>query len=143
CARTTPYVEQDPFWRAPEPQHHGPAPPPSGNPYPSFPAANNWYPWDRNGRFTALGTPLSVYRCAADSRQDLATLVPGNPGQPPSLKVAFTGYLGISGPDFYAWSKAPSLSYYKVESPGILVSTNKFDPSIGNREVPVSSHGVP
>jgi prepilin-type N-terminal cleavage/methylation domain-containing protein/prepilin-type processing-associated H-X9-DG protein len=141
-AMIMPYIEQDNLWRDTEAHNNGAAPPPTGNTYPTFPAANNWYPWDVSGRFTALGTPLSVYKCAADSRQDLGTLVPGNPGQPPSLKVAFTGYIGVSGPDFWSWSKTPSNSFYGMSTPGILVSSNRFDPSIGNREVPVSNRGV-
>src|SRR5262249_61197787 len=104
--------------------------------------ANNWYPWDHSQRFTAMSTPLSVYKCTADPRQELATIVPDTPGASTFLKVAFTGYLGVSGPDFYSWSKTPSLSFYKASTPGILVATNKFDPAASNREVPVSSRGI-
>src|SRR5262249_3251962 len=93
-AMILPYIEQENLWHDTEAKNTGAPPPPLANTYPTVPAANNWYPWDRGGRFTALGTPLSVYKCAADSRQDLATLVPGTPGATPDLKVAFTGYLG-------------------------------------------------
>jgi prepilin-type N-terminal cleavage/methylation domain-containing protein/prepilin-type processing-associated H-X9-DG protein len=136
-----PYVEQDNLWKATEATNNGAPPPPISDTY-GNPVWNNWYPWDRSGRFTALGTPLSVYRCAADKRQDLATIVPGTPGATPDIKVAFTGYLGVSGPDFYAWSKAPQNSFYQREAPGILVATNKYDPALSNREERVSNRGV-
>jgi prepilin-type N-terminal cleavage/methylation domain-containing protein/prepilin-type processing-associated H-X9-DG protein len=141
-AMILPYIEQDNLWKDVEAKNNGAPPPPIRNTYPAYPPANNWYPWDRSGRFTALSTPLSVFKCSADSRQDLATLVPGTPGQTPDIKLAFTGYLGVSGPDFYAWSKAPQNSFYKRETPGILVATNKFDPAQGVRELPVSNRGA-
>jgi prepilin-type processing-associated H-X9-DG protein len=56
--------------------------------------------------------------------------------------VGFGGYLGVTGTDYLSWSTQPSGSFYKTSAPGILVATNKFDPAIGNREVPVSNRGV-
>ena len=55
-----------------------------------------WWPW---GGFwlnpptppnPALGTPLKIWQCPADSRQLYVSIVDG-------LQIAFTGYLGISG----------------------------------------------
>src|SRR5207253_7568427 len=45
---------------------------------------------------------------------------------------------------FNSWSKTPEKSFYKQSRPGILVATNKFDPTLSppNREVPVSNRGV-
>src|SRR5262245_19943322 len=136
-----PYIEQEALWKDTEAKNNGAPPPPQSNTYPSFPIANNWYPWDRSQRFLGLSTPLDVLRCAADPRQQLATLVPGNPGQPPNIKVAFTGYIGVSGPDFWAWSRQPQNSFYRALTPGILVATNKFDNT--SRELPVTNRGVP
>jgi prepilin-type N-terminal cleavage/methylation domain-containing protein/prepilin-type processing-associated H-X9-DG protein len=136
-AQILPYVEQDALAKDTDAKANGAPPPPSDNPY-AFPEANNWYPWETNNRYIALGTTLNVYKCASDGRQ-LSTLVPGTPGQPPTLKVAFTGYLGVSGPDFWSWSKQPQNSFFKAARPGILVATNKYDDSIQNREVPVSN----
>ncbi len=143
-AMILPYIEQDPLWRDTEAKNNGAPPAPVTRPYNNV-VWDAWYPWDRSQRFTALGTPLSVYKCAADSRQDLATLVPGSPGAPPSIRVAFTGYLGVSGPDYRAWSRQTQNSFYQRETPGILVATNRFDhnSSPPNREVPVSNRGVP
>jgi len=140
-AMILPYVEQDNLWKDTVAKNNGAPPPPIKDTYGNA-VWNNWYPWDRSGRFTALGTPLNVYRCAADNRQELATIVPGTPGATPDIKVAFPGYLGVSGPDFYSWSKSPEKSFYKRATPGILVPSNKFDPASGNREVPVSNRGV-
>ena len=138
-----PYVEQDALARDTEAKCGGAAPATTYTGYTAVnPAFNSWYPWDRNGRFLALSTPLSVYKCTADPRQDLATLVAGTPGATPDLKVAFTGYVAVSGPDLYAWSKTPANSFYGRETRGILVASNKFDPAIGNREVPVTNRGV-
>lgn len=142
-AMILPFVEQDGLWADTEAKNNGAPPAPTYTGYSSVnPAYNAWYPWDSNGRFVALGTPLSVYRCAADGRQELATLVPGMPGKAPDLKVAFTGYVAVSGPDLYAWSKYPAGSFYGRETPGILVATNKYDPAVGNREGSVSNRGV-
>src|SRR5216683_4561648 len=109
-AMILPYVEQDNLWKDTVAKNNGAPPPPIKDTY-GNPVWNNWYPWDRSGRFTALGTPLNVYRCAADNRQELATIVPGTPGATPDIKVAFTGYLGVTGPDFYSWSKTPEKSF--------------------------------
>jgi prepilin-type N-terminal cleavage/methylation domain-containing protein/prepilin-type processing-associated H-X9-DG protein len=142
-AMILPYVEQSALWVDTQAKNDGAPPAPISNPYSSsYPAANNWYPWDHSQRFTALSTPLNVYKCTADPRQELAAIVPDTPGASTFLKVAFTGYLGVSGPDFYSWSKTPSSSFYKASTPGILVASNKFDPAASNREVPVSNRGV-
>ncbi len=135
-AQIMPFFEQDNLYRLTEATNNGAPPPPRSNTYPAFLAANNWYPWDRSGRFTALGTPLSVLKCSADSRQELATLVAGTPGATPDIRVAFTGYLGVSGPDFYAWSSTPQNSFFRREAPGILVATNK------SRVLAVTNRGV-
>jgi prepilin-type N-terminal cleavage/methylation domain-containing protein/prepilin-type processing-associated H-X9-DG protein len=139
-AMIMPYIEQDNLWRETEATNNGAPPPPITNPY-GNPVWDAWYPWDRSGRFTALGTPQNVFKCTADPRQIIASVVPGTPGMTPDLKVAFTGYLGVSGPDFYAWSLTPSNSFYGRETPGILVSSNK-NTGTGSREVPVSNRGV-
>src|SRR5262249_18495110 len=124
-AQILPYVEQDALAKATEATNNGALPPPQYTGYSSYPQARMWYPWDRSGRFLALRTPLSIYKCTSDPRTDLAALVAGTPGQTPDLVVAFTGYLGINGPDNYAWSLLPDLSFYQREAPGILVATNK------------------
>ncbi|MBX9583876.1 MAG: DUF1559 domain-containing protein [Gemmataceae bacterium] len=133
-AQILPYIEQDPLHRDVLAKNAGAAPAPITNPY-AFPQPNNWYPWDDSNRFVAMGTPLSVYKCTSDQRQELVTYSG-------SLKVALTGYLAVSGPDFWSWSKTPSLSFFGREARGILVATNKYDPSIFNREVPVSNRGI-
>ncbi|MCI0463731.1 MAG: DUF1559 domain-containing protein [Gemmataceae bacterium] len=140
-AMILPYVEQDNLWKDTEAKNNGAPPPPRDRVYGNA-TWDNWYPWDRSGRFLALGIPLNVFKCTADSRQELATIVPGTPGATPDIKVAFTGYIGVSGPDFWAWSKQPQNSFFKRESPGILVATNKYDNAIHNREVPVTNRGV-
>jgi prepilin-type N-terminal cleavage/methylation domain-containing protein/prepilin-type processing-associated H-X9-DG protein len=140
-AQILPYVEQDNLWRDTDAKNKGAPPPPIDGTYGNV-VWDSWYPWDHSGRFTAVRTPLSVYRCAADNRQELATIVPGTPGATPDTKVAFTGYLGVSGPDFYSWSKTPKKSFYQHAAPGILVPTNKFDPAASPRYVPVSNRGV-
>jgi prepilin-type N-terminal cleavage/methylation domain-containing protein/prepilin-type processing-associated H-X9-DG protein len=140
-AMILPYVEQDNLWKDVEAKNNGAPPPPINPNYPSYPIARNWYPWDRSGRFLALSTPLNVFKCTADSRQELATIVAGTPGATPDLKVAFTGYVGVSGPDFYASSLVPQNSFYKREAPGILVATNKSN-TTGSRDTAVSNRGV-
>jgi prepilin-type N-terminal cleavage/methylation domain-containing protein/prepilin-type processing-associated H-X9-DG protein len=139
-AQILPYVEQASLAQSTEATNNGAPPPQIGNTY-GNPVWDNWYPWDRSGRFLALGTALKIYTCTSDPRTELATLVAGTPGATPDLKVAFTGYIGVSGPDCYAWSLTPSKSFYQREAPGILVASNKFDGS-SNREVPVSNRGV-
>ncbi len=140
-AQILPYVEQDALAKDTDAKNNGAAPPPKDATYGNA-VWDAWYPWDSSQRFIALSTPLSVFKCTADSRQELATLVPGTPGEPPTLKVAFTGYVAVSGPDYFSWSKTPEKSFYKVSAPGILVATNKYDPSISNREVPVTNKGT-
>lgn len=88
-AAILPYTEQDALAKSTEATNNGAPPPPISNTYPAFPAANNWYPWDRSGRFLALGTPLKIYTCTSDPRTELATIVAGTPGATPNLKVAF------------------------------------------------------
>jgi prepilin-type N-terminal cleavage/methylation domain-containing protein/prepilin-type processing-associated H-X9-DG protein len=141
-ANILPYVEQNNLWLDTKAKNGGAPPPPIDNPYSSYPAANNWYPWDHSQRFTALSTPLSVYKCTADPRQELAAKAADTPGASTFLIVAFTGYLAVTGPDFYSWSKTPEKSFYKASTPGILVPSNKFDPAASNREVLVSNRGV-
>jgi prepilin-type N-terminal cleavage/methylation domain-containing protein/prepilin-type processing-associated H-X9-DG protein len=144
-AEILPYIEQQALANDALAKENG-APPIISGPY-GIPEADNWYPWNTdsngNGRFIALGTPLSVYKCTADSRQDLQAFVPGNPGQAPSIRVAFTGYVAVSGPDYLAWSTTPQASFYGTQTPGILVASNKYNPTIGNREVPISNKGIP
>jgi len=140
-AQVLPFVEQTNLDNDVQAKAAGALPLPSEMPYGNA-VWDAWYPWETNNRYLALGTPLSVFKCTADGRQDLATVVPGNPGSPPTLKVAFTGYVAVSGPDYLAWSKAPSGSFYGRETPGILVASNKYDPAAGNREVPVTNRGT-
>ena len=137
-AMILPYMEQNALWNDTQAKNGGAAPAPITNPY-AFPEANNWYPWDDSNRFVALSTVLKTYICASDPREDLSTSVPGTVGSTSFLKVAFTGYVGVNGPDMFAWSKDPTQSFYKVSTPGILVSTNKYDPSTQNREIPISN----
>ncbi len=129
-----PYLEQTALAADTEAKNGGALPAPTNNPY-AFPEANNWYPWDRSQRFRALNSPQKVYQCASDSRQNADA--DGGGG----LRVAFTGYLAVSGPDFFSWStgSGPAQSYYGRSAPGILVSTNKYDPGIGTREIPASN----
>ena len=134
-----PYVEQDALWRTVEQANAGnPSPVPTTY---GIPKAEPWYPWATlpNGtpRFLALYTPLSIWKCTSDPRQDLASVVDG-------LKVAFSGYMGVSGPDYAAWSTTPTATttFYGRESRGILVASNKFDPAISNRTPAVTNRGV-
>jgi prepilin-type N-terminal cleavage/methylation domain-containing protein/prepilin-type processing-associated H-X9-DG protein len=132
-----PYLEQDNLWRTVQDANAGnPSPVPSTY---AIPKADPWYPWAElpsgNPRFLALYTPQNMYKCPSDSRQDLVATSG-------TLKVAFTGYLGVSGPDYLAWSKTPAASFYGRETRGILVASNRYDPAIGNRENPVSNPGT-
>src|SRR5262249_40909583 len=145
-AQILPYVEQDNLAKTVDAANSG-IPGPVPNTYPTYPPANPWYPWGKlpdnvTPRFQALMTPLSVYKCTADSRQELFAQVEESPGSGTYIKVAFTGYVAVSGPDYFAWSKTPQYSFYGRQTPGILVATNRYDPSIGNREVPVSNRGI-
>jgi len=149
-AQILPYVEQDALAKDTEAKNSGAAPPPADGAYGNA-TWDAWYPWDHAfsdaptnsiQRFRALSTPLSVYSCASDPRGPQAAKVLDNPSATTYLIVAFTSYLGVSGPDYFAWSKTPSASFYGREAPGILVATNKYDPGIGNREVPISNRGV-
>jgi len=133
-AQLMPYLEQDPLWQLTEAAENGAPPPPSSSWY-GAPTQDNWYPWDPNGRYKALATPLKVFQCSSDSRQDITASSEG-------LVVAFTGYLGVSGPDVYAYSTTPQNSWFKTATPGILVGTNRFDISQATRETPISNKGV-
>jgi prepilin-type processing-associated H-X9-DG protein len=82
---------------------------------------------------------VKSYICSSDPREDLSTSVPGTVGSSSFLKVAFTGYVGVNGPDMFAWSKDPTQSFYQRSTPGILVSTNKYDPAQQNREITISN----
>jgi prepilin-type N-terminal cleavage/methylation domain-containing protein/prepilin-type processing-associated H-X9-DG protein len=139
-AQIMPYVEQTALNTDMEAKNGGAAPAPIDNPYP-YPEANNWYPWDHSNRFVAQATPVKTFICASDSRTDLATTVPGTVGSSDLLKVAFTGYLGVSGPDFYANSTTPNLSFYKTATPGILVPSNR-PTGTGSREEATNNKGV-
>src|SRR5438105_4897119 len=73
-AEILPYVEQGPLAKDTEAKEVlGSLPAPVTNPYPAFPEANYWYPWDGISagvqRYTALETVLKVYQCASDTRQ--------------------------------------------------------------------------
>ena len=129
-----PNLEQTALGADTDAKNGGAAPAPTNNPYP-FPEANNWYPWDKTQRFKALNTPLKAYQCASDGRTN------GDADGGGGLRVAFTAYLGVSGPDYFSWSNnsGPTSSYYGKSAPGILVSSNKFDPSLGTREIPASN----
>jgi len=140
-AQILPYVEQDNLNKDVIAKNAGAAPLPTGATY-GNPVWDAWYPWDHSQRFIALSTPLNVYKCTADGRQDLAAKVLDNPGATTFLNVAFTGYIAVSGPDYLAWSKAPAGSFYAKEARGILVASNRYDPATGNREVPVSNRGA-
>jgi prepilin-type N-terminal cleavage/methylation domain-containing protein/prepilin-type processing-associated H-X9-DG protein len=45
--------------------------------------------------------PMPVYSCPNDDRDLTATFAPGQPGSGDSFDVAFTGYLGVNGVDFF------------------------------------------
>jgi prepilin-type N-terminal cleavage/methylation domain-containing protein/prepilin-type processing-associated H-X9-DG protein len=141
-AHITPFVEQDNIWKDTEAKENGAAPPPIDGVY-GNPAQDIWYPWDSSQRYIGLATPMKIFQCASDSRQNISALSEG-------IKVAFTGYLGVNGPDTYAFSTQPSLSYFASvitppqngARPGILIPSNKFDPAQGTRETPISNTGV-
>jgi prepilin-type N-terminal cleavage/methylation domain-containing protein/prepilin-type processing-associated H-X9-DG protein len=136
-----PYVEQSALAQDTINKQNGAPPPPTDGTY-GNPTWDAWYPWDHSQRYTALSAALSVYTCASDPRGPQAARVLDYPGASTYLTVGFTGYVGVSGPDYFSWSKTPSKSFYGQSAPGILVATNKFDPGIDNREVPVSNRGV-
>jgi len=73
--RLMPYIEQGPLWQN------------SVNAYGS--QGTNPNPFT-NPPHTALATPLKILKCPVDDRQYAAAFSQG-------LKVAFTGYLGVSG----------------------------------------------
>jgi prepilin-type N-terminal cleavage/methylation domain-containing protein/prepilin-type processing-associated H-X9-DG protein len=140
-AQLLPYVEQTALAQDTEAKANGAPPPQIDNTYGNA-TWDAWYPWDHSQRYTALSTPLQVYTCTSDPRGPFAAKVLDTPTASTYLTVAFTGYVGVSGPDYFSWSTTPSRSFYGREAAGVLVATNKYDPSAGNREVPVSNRGV-
>jgi prepilin-type N-terminal cleavage/methylation domain-containing protein/prepilin-type processing-associated H-X9-DG protein len=94
-ARMLPYYEQDTLYRAADQWAR---------------SADGVRPeqrrWDPFGGYNlnpptppnpALGTPLKVLQCPADSRTSLVAEAQFNPTSPYKLTFAFTGYLGVSG----------------------------------------------
>jgi prepilin-type N-terminal cleavage/methylation domain-containing protein/prepilin-type processing-associated H-X9-DG protein len=138
----TPYIEQDNIWKDVEAKENGADPQPVDNVYGATPA-NWWYPWDSSQRYIGLNTPQKIFQCASDSRQYQAAMSEG-------ISVAFTGYLGVAGPDIYANSTTPQYSWFANNpttggngaTPGILVASNKFDSAQGTRETPITTTGV-
>jgi prepilin-type processing-associated H-X9-DG protein len=111
-ARILPYVEQQNLWAASDAAANNP-----NIPAP-FPLYNPWLTnADGSDYYAALGTPLKVYSCPSDSRTLTNTPIQG-------FTVAFTSYLGISGPDVFAWSSQPINAQ---DLPGILIATCKLD----------------
>jgi prepilin-type N-terminal cleavage/methylation domain-containing protein/prepilin-type processing-associated H-X9-DG protein len=150
-AQILPYMEQDALASDTMAKNGHAAPAPIDNPY-AAPAteANYWYPWDHAWtipnqvqRFIGLSTALQVFTCSADPRGLKVAFAADTPGASTGLMVAFGDYLGVDGPDFYSWSiDNPSASYYKRNTPGILVASNKCISASLNREIPVSNRGV-
>ncbi len=77
-ARILPYIEQDPLYRMTDERVklEGAA----------------VYPWS-NANYPALATPMPIFNCPADYRGAQASTDPTNP----ALRIAFTGFLGVSG----------------------------------------------
>src|SRR5262249_15293423 len=89
-ARILPFVEQDNLYKQADDWAH---------------VGDQWQVWGgANGKNPspnpALGVPQYVYQCPADNRVLVASYVPGQPGQPPTLTLAFTTFLGVSGIDY-------------------------------------------
>jgi prepilin-type N-terminal cleavage/methylation domain-containing protein len=149
-AHILPYVEQDDLWRATDAAENGAPPPPAQKVYSQqgWPAGfDNWYPWDSAGtettpgvqRYLGLATPMKIYSCPADGRTLDAKVVPGSAGSP-ALTVAFTTYLGVSGTSISAaWNNQSGAGRQYA---GILVSSNRYDPTKWSREAPVSFRGA-
>jgi prepilin-type processing-associated H-X9-DG protein/prepilin-type N-terminal cleavage/methylation domain-containing protein len=76
-ANLLPYVEQENLWKQADDWAHSPSPPPQFNP--------------------GYSTLVRLYTCESDTRQLKVEYVPGQPGLPPSITIAFSGYLGVSG----------------------------------------------
>jgi prepilin-type processing-associated H-X9-DG protein len=124
-AMLLPFTEQDPLWRQTlSVEEVGSAPAPCQSflapPY-------NWSnPWDvcddGTQRYQALGTVVLTYCCPADSRVL-------EPNAVQNRLVAMTSYLGVSGPDIYAWSiNTPAGGGDSLRGgPGIFTGTNKYD----------------
>src|SRR5262249_12781853 len=88
-ARMLPYYEQENLYRVADDWAH------SGDGV--KPEQFRWDPFG-NPPNPAVGIPLKILQCPADSRTELAVMVPPWPGSPPtSFRIGLTGYLGVSG----------------------------------------------
>jgi prepilin-type processing-associated H-X9-DG protein len=124
-AMILPFVEQESLWRQTvemEGIGSSPAPCLSVQPFPY-----NWSnPWDScadgTQRYQGLETVIPTYSCPADSRT-----LQANWAQ--ELRVAMTSYLGVSGPDIYAWSvNSPPAGLPSLQGgPGVFTGTDKYD----------------
>jgi prepilin-type processing-associated H-X9-DG protein/prepilin-type N-terminal cleavage/methylation domain-containing protein len=138
-ATMLPFVEQESLWRQTvEMEIIGSSPAPCLSVWPSPYKWSN--PWDActDGaqRYQALETVVRIYSCPADSRTLQANSAQG-------LLVATTSYLGVSGPDIYAWSvnSLPAASDSLQGGPGVFTGTNKYDFRTLMAEITVSSSG--
>jgi len=92
-AQMMPYYEQDNLYRQADAWAHGGG---------AYPGTYQWWPWGdfwdspQTPANPALGTIIAQFKCPADARQ-ATTLSGTQAGIEPNSKVAFTGYLGISG----------------------------------------------
>jgi prepilin-type N-terminal cleavage/methylation domain-containing protein/prepilin-type processing-associated H-X9-DG protein len=105
------------------------------------------YPWDLcsdgTQRYQALSTPIKAWQCPSDSRSSGVYSSSGLEDDEATgmvtLQVAFTNYLGVSGPDLFAWSNQPTSS---ADLPGMFTGTNKFNAMTGSRLTPLASFGT-
>src|SRR5262249_22726194 len=88
-ARMLPYYEQENLYRVADEWAHSRDR--------AKPEHSRWTPL-ATPPTPAVGSPLKVLQCPADTRTELATMVPTWPGAPQSsFRIALTGYLGVSG----------------------------------------------
>jgi prepilin-type N-terminal cleavage/methylation domain-containing protein/prepilin-type processing-associated H-X9-DG protein len=90
-AQVLPYVEQQNLYKQADDFAHGLL----GVPLPTC-YTNPWGPPSNPAQYQVIPT----YVCPSDNRELIATYAPGQPGQDPTLDVAFTGYLGNNGTNF-------------------------------------------
>jgi prepilin-type N-terminal cleavage/methylation domain-containing protein/prepilin-type processing-associated H-X9-DG protein len=144
-AMILPQVEQDNLWNQTDAlEVVGSMPTPCNGFMSSYKYS---YPWDLcpdgTQRYQALSMPLKVWQCPSDSRAANAYSSSGLEDDESTgsvtLQVAFTNYLGVSGPDLYAWSTQPTTP---ADLPGMFVGTNKFNAATGSRVTTLASLGT-
>ena len=129
-----PYVEQTALAQDAEAKANGAPPLPSSSTY-GNPIWDNWYPWDVNNRYLALGMPLSVSRARPPRRSGTLVPVP----EAPTLCGVHQVRRGQRAGHVRRVESRRTVS--TGGSPGILVATNKYDL---DRQPggPVSNRGV-